>query len=53
MKASSRNHALVVIAVDTQNVTVLDPLAGERMLSREDFQASWTEMRCLTMVIGA
>jgi ABC-type bacteriocin/lantibiotic exporter with double-glycine peptidase domain len=49
---SGQNHALVVIAVDSENVSVLDPLAGERSISREDFQAAWSEMRFLTIVIS-
>ena len=50
---SGQNHALVVIAVDSENVTVLDPLIGENRISREDFQTVWAEMRFLTIVISA
>ncbi len=49
---SGQNHALVVIAVDSEDVSVLDPLAGERSIPREDFQAAWPEMRFLTIVIS-
>ena len=49
---SGQNHALVVIAVDPERVTVLDPLVGENGMSREDFQVAWAEMRFLTIVIG-
>jgi ABC-type bacteriocin/lantibiotic exporter with double-glycine peptidase domain len=49
---SGQNHALVVIAVDQENVSVLDPLAGERDISQEDFQAMWSAMRFLTIVIS-
>ena len=48
---SGQNHALVVVAVDLENVSVLDPLDGERNISREDFQVAWAEMRFLTIVI--
>lgn len=49
--SSGQNHAFVVIAVDPERVLVLDPLAGERDVSREDFQAAWAAMRFLTIVI--
>jgi ABC-type bacteriocin/lantibiotic exporter with double-glycine peptidase domain len=49
---SGQNHAFVVIAVDQENVSVLDPLVGERDISREDFQAVWAAMRFLTIVIS-
>lgn len=48
---SGQNHALVVIAVDPENVTILDPLRGERSMPREDFQVAWAEMNFLTIVI--
>jgi ABC-type bacteriocin/lantibiotic exporter with double-glycine peptidase domain len=48
---SGQNHALVVIAVDLETVSVLDPLVGERNIPREDFQIAWAEMRFLTLVI--
>ena len=50
---SGQNHALVVVAVDSEYVTIFDPLVGERRISREDFQAVWAEMRFLTIVIEA
>jgi predicted double-glycine peptidase len=50
---SGQYHALVVIGVDPESVTVLDPQHGENRLPREDFQEAWAAMRFLTMVIGA
>jgi len=46
-------HSWVVVAVGQEKVVVLDPLAGERHLSREEFEAAWGEMRFLTIVISA
>ena len=46
-------HALVVIAVDHAQVTVLDPLVGERQLPREDFEAIWAATRWLTLMVAA
>ena len=50
---SGQYHALVVIGVDPESVTVLDPQRGEYHLPREDFQEAWAAMRFLTIVIGA
>lgn len=50
---SGQYHALVVVAIDPESVTVLDPQVGERSIPREDFQTAWAEMRFLTMVIAA
>jgi hypothetical protein len=50
---SGQVHALVVIAIDTNQVTVLAPLVGEPQRPRNDFQAIWAAMRFLTLVIAA
>jgi ABC-type bacteriocin/lantibiotic exporter with double-glycine peptidase domain len=50
---SGQYHALVIVAVESESVLVLDPLVGEHRIPREDFQAAWEEMRCLTIVISA
>jgi predicted double-glycine peptidase len=50
---SGQYHAMVVIDLDPEFVTVLDPQHGERRLPREDFQEAWSAMRFLTIVIGA
>lgn len=50
---SGQYHALVVVDVDPDNVTVLDPQVGERPLLREDFHEAWAAMRFLTLVIRA
>ena len=44
---------MVVIDLDADQVTVLDPLHGERRVPREDFQVAWSAMRFLTIVIAA
>lgn len=49
---SGQFHSLVVVSIEQENVLVLDPLAGERRLAREEFQAAWAEMRFLTIVIA-
>ena len=49
---SGQNHAFVVITVDPETVTVLDPLIGERTIPQEDFQVAWAAMRYLTIVIN-
>lgn len=50
---SGQYHAMVVIDLDADQLTVLDPLHGERRVPREDFQEAWTAMRFLTIVIAA
>jgi len=50
---SGQSHAMVVIALDPTDVTVLDPLHGKRRLPRDDFLAAWSAMRYLTIVIAA
>jgi ABC-type bacteriocin/lantibiotic exporter with double-glycine peptidase domain len=50
---SGQYHSLVVIAVEPEAVVVLDPLAGERRIPREEFQIAWKEMHCLVIVISA
>ena len=50
---SGQYHAMVVIDLDADQVIVLDPLHGERRVPREDFQAAWSAMRFLTIVIAA
>lgn len=49
---SGQNHALVVVAVGQENVAILDPLVGEREVSRQQFEAAWAAMRFLTIVIS-
>jgi ABC-type bacteriocin/lantibiotic exporter with double-glycine peptidase domain len=48
---SGQFHSVVVIGMEKNDISVLDPLIGERTLAKEDFQASWAEMRFLTIVI--
>jgi len=49
---SGQYHSLVVIAVESQGVTVLDPLAGEEEMSGEDFDTAWAQMRRLAILIS-
>lgn len=35
------NHAVALVAVDAQGVTILDPLKGEERLTRAEFEARW------------
>jgi ABC-type bacteriocin/lantibiotic exporter with double-glycine peptidase domain len=48
---SGQYHSLVVLSVDAESVLALDPMEGERRLSRVEFMAVWAEMRFLTIVI--
>ena len=50
---SGQYHAMVVIDVAPDHVTVLAPQRGESRLPREDFQEAWAAMRGLTIVIRA
>jgi len=50
---SGQYHAMVVIDLDADQVTVLDPLHGERRIPGEDFREAWSAMRFLTIVIAA
>jgi len=49
---SGQYHAVVVVDIGSDSVTVLDPQIGERRLPQEDLQAAWAAMRFLTIVIG-
>jgi len=49
---SGQYHAVVVVGITPDSVTVLDPQRGEHRLPREDFQAAWAAMHFLTMVIA-
>ena len=50
---SGQYHAMVVIELEPAQVTVLDPLYGERRVPREEFQEAWSAMRFLTIVIAS
>jgi ABC-type bacteriocin/lantibiotic exporter with double-glycine peptidase domain len=50
---SGQYHALVVVGVDADSVTVLEPQVGESRLPHEDFQVAWAAMHFLTIVIRA
>jgi ABC-type bacteriocin/lantibiotic exporter with double-glycine peptidase domain len=50
---SGQYHAMVVLDVAPDQVTVLDPQRGECRLPREEFQEAWAAMRGLTIVIRA
>jgi ABC-type bacteriocin/lantibiotic exporter with double-glycine peptidase domain len=44
-------HAVVVIAMDQVNITVYDPLQGERILPRATFDAAWATMHHLAILV--
>lgn len=44
-------HALVVLEMSVTTITVYDPLQGERALPRSTFDAAWTIMRNLTILV--
>jgi ABC-type bacteriocin/lantibiotic exporter with double-glycine peptidase domain len=48
---SGQFHSVVVVGVEQDDISVLDPLTGERTLAKDDFQAAWAEMRFLTVMI--
>ena len=50
---SGQYHAIVVVGVDADSVTILDPQSGESRLPRDDFRAAWAALSFLTIVIGA
>lgn len=53
LRSDSRpgEHAVVVIEVDKDEVSLLDPVRGEITLSREEFQSEWDYMRRLAILI--
>jgi hypothetical protein len=44
-------HALVIIELSPAEVTVYDPLQGERILPRDTFSAAWAMMHRLTILV--
>jgi ABC-type bacteriocin/lantibiotic exporter with double-glycine peptidase domain len=44
-------HAVVVVEVDDEAVTIYDPLHGERRLSRQSFATGWAARRNLVILI--
>lgn len=44
-------HAIVVTAIDEDEVQVSDPLQGERLLPRSTFDTAWAMMRNLTILV--
>lgn len=44
-------HALVVVGIDQTDVTVYDPLHGERHFPRATFASAWAMMHNLTILI--
>jgi ABC-type bacteriocin/lantibiotic exporter with double-glycine peptidase domain len=45
-------HALVVLAVNMNAVTVYDPMIGERSLPIEDFMSAWEMRGCLAILVA-
>jgi ABC-type bacteriocin/lantibiotic exporter with double-glycine peptidase domain len=50
---SGQYHAVVVVGVDADSITILDPQSGESRLPRDDFHEAWAALRFLTIVISA
>jgi len=50
---SGQYHSQVVISVDDEQLIVLDPLVGETAITRLDFDAAWSQMRRLAIIISA
>lgn len=44
-------HAVVVITIDQANVSVYDPLQGERILPRSTFDTAWAMMHNLSILV--
>jgi ABC-type bacteriocin/lantibiotic exporter with double-glycine peptidase domain len=44
-------HALVVTEISEQDVTVYDPLRGERILPKQTFSTAWALRHTLTIII--
>lgn len=44
-------HALVLISIGAQDVTVYDPLRGERSLSKQTFSTAWALRHNLTIIV--
>jgi predicted double-glycine peptidase len=49
---SGQHYSLIVIAVESERVTVMNPMIGETTLSRLEFQTIWREMNDLSLVIA-
>jgi ABC-type bacteriocin/lantibiotic exporter with double-glycine peptidase domain len=44
-------HAIVVTAIDEDDVSVCDPLQGKRLLPRSTFDTAWAMMRNLVILV--
>jgi ABC-type bacteriocin/lantibiotic exporter with double-glycine peptidase domain len=44
-------HAMVILSIDEMTVHVLDPMAGERALTRTAFEMGWALTKGLTIVV--
>lgn len=44
-------HSLIVLGIGDDEVSVYDPLRGERNLPLQSFEAAWAAMRNLTILI--
>src|SRR5262249_4948830 len=49
---SGQYHSQVVISADPEQVAVLDPLLGETSIARLDFEAAWSQMHHLAIIIS-
>ncbi|PSF32652.1 hypothetical protein C7H19_21215 [Aphanothece hegewaldii CCALA 016] len=44
-------HAIIVVGVESNQVSVYDPLQGERIIDRSTFETAWAMMHNLTILI--
>jgi len=49
--AFAQSHALVVIAIEGDEVRALDPARGEIAFSKDEFLAEWNSTRRLAILI--
>jgi len=45
-------HAMVILSIDEMTAYVLDPMIGERALTRAAFEMGWTLTKGLTIVVN-
>lgn len=48
---TEESHAVVVIEVGDQTVTVYDPLHGERRISQQSFSTAWAARRNIAILV--
>lgn len=46
-------HSIIIVGVESNQVSVYDPLQGERILDRSTFEAAWAMMHNLAILVKA